>query len=536
MKEERVMSNVLKGFGPKVASPQNEKSRDDEVMNNAGGFVFEVSPDQRLLRFLVLGVDGGTYYQKERTLAKENVAFIEKALAEDPDLVDLIRDVSLSGRAPRQSPTLFSLAAACASENPETRARGLGAINEVCRTSTMLFEFLGYAQNYRGWGSGLKKAVARWYEDKTPDVLAYQTVKYRQRAGWTHRDVMRKAHPRGVDPTLGNWILGHEGVVPAELPKVVQGYLLAQEENANFAELVSEYNLPWEALPDVALREPATWEALVPNMPLGALIRNLGRMSNIGLTKPLSEFSKTIVSRLSSEDNLKRARIHPFNVLVAMKTYSNGHGVKGTMTWQPDPRITEALEDAYYASFPLISPAGKRTLIALDTSGSMGWGFIAGSPLMPSEGAAAMAMTIARTEPDYHIVHFSSGSGFRSSGISPLNITAKTSLTDAMARTVTATFGGTDCALPMIHAEQNKLDVDTFIVITDNETWAGHIKPSQALASYRQKSGIPARQIVVGMTSTNFTIADPTDPGAMDVVGFDANAPDLMASFSRGDF
>jgi 60 kDa SS-A/Ro ribonucleoprotein len=517
-----------------VAVPQNVKSRDDEVKNNAGGFVFEVSPEQRLLRFLILGVDGGTYYQSEKALAKSNVSFVEKALEADPDLVDLIISVSVEGRAPRQSATLFSLAAATGSKNPETRKRALAAINEVCRTSTMLFEFLNYAQQYRGWGSGLKSAVARWYEAKSADQLAYQTVKYRQREGWTHRDVMRQAHPRGVNPMLGHWILGHEGVNPAELPRVVQGYLLAQEPGANFAELVSNYNLPWEALPDVALREPATWEALVPNMPLGALIRNLGRMSNIGLLKPLSGASKVVVNRLASEDDLKRARIHPFNVLVSMKTYSSGRGFKGNMSWQPDPRITDALEGAYYGSFPFVRSAGKRTLIALDTSGSMSRN-MNGSPLTCAEGTAAMAMVIAKTELDYHIVHFSRGGGYRG-GIAPLNITANSSLNQAMSEALNHNWGGTDCALPMIYAEQNQLEVDTFIVMTDNETWAGNVKPHKALASYRQKSGIAAREIVVGMTATNFTIADPTDPGQLDVVGFDTNAPDLMASFSRGDF
>jgi 60 kDa SS-A/Ro ribonucleoprotein len=37
------------------------------------------------------------------------------------------------------------------------------------------------------------------------------------------------------------------------------------------------------------------------------------------------------------------------------------------------------------------------------------------------------------------------------------------------------------------------------------------------------------------MTSTGFTIADPTDAGMLDVVGFDSAAPAIMADFARGD-
>jgi 60 kDa SS-A/Ro ribonucleoprotein len=36
----------------------------------------------------------------------------------------------------------------------------------------------------------------------------------------------------------------------------------------------------------------------------------------------------------------------------------------------------------------------------------------------------------------------------------------------------------------------------------------------------------------VGMTSNEFTIADPEDAGMLDVVGFDTAAPAVMADFA----
>ncbi|HLP76726.1 MAG TPA: hypothetical protein VK327_07375 [Candidatus Paceibacterota bacterium] len=35
-------------------------------------------------------------------------------------------------------------------------------------------------------------------------------------------------------------------------------------------------------------------------------------------------------------------------------------------------------------------------------------------------------------------------------------------------------MGGADCALPMLWAARNKLNVAGFITYTDGETWAGH--------------------------------------------------------------
>ena len=94
-------------------------------------------------------------------------------------------------------------------------------------------------------------------------------------------------------------------------------------------------------------------------------------------------------------------------------------------------------------------------------------------------------------------------------------------------------FGGTDCSLPMLDALDRRLPVDVFVVLTDSETWAGDIHPVQAIRRYRERMGIAAKLIVVGMISSGFSIADPNDGGMMDVVGFDAAVPQLMSDFAR---
>jgi 60 kDa SS-A/Ro ribonucleoprotein len=82
---------------------------------------------------------------------------------------------------------------------------------------------------------------------------------------------------------------------------------------------------------------------------------------------------------------------------------------------------------------------------------------------------------------------------------------------------------------------QHKEKVDVFVVYTDSETWFGQIHPMQALRQYREKLGIRAKLIVVGMTSNGFSVADPDDAGALDddVVGFDSAVPSVMADFVR---
>jgi 60 kDa SS-A/Ro ribonucleoprotein len=106
-------------------------------------------------------------------------------------------------------------------------------------------------------------------------------------------------------------------------------------------------------------------------------------------------------------------------------------------------------------------------------------------------------------------------------------------LDDVIQRISNIPMGGTDCALPMVWASRNQVKVSGFITYTDNETWAGNIHPAQALRLYRNEFVPDAKAVVVGMTSNGFTLADPNDRGMLDVVGFDASVPAVIADFVR---
>jgi 60 kDa SS-A/Ro ribonucleoprotein len=188
--------------------------------------------------------------------------------------------------------------------------------------------------------------------------------------------------------------------------------------------------------------------------------------------------------------------------------------------------VIDALDGAFYRAFGNIEATGKRWLLACDVSGSMDGGSVAGTTLTPREAVGALALMTAKVEPNYFIT------GFANTMVD-INLSRHSRL-DGVCQTMRAIpMGNTDCALPMIYALGKKLAVDVFVVLTDNETWAGKIHPSQALRKYREATGIKAKLIVAGMTATGFSIADPNDAGMMDVVGFDAGAPALMADFAR---
>ena len=147
------------------------------------------------------------------------------------------------------------------------------------------------------------------------------------------------------------------------------------------------------------------WEALLEtDMPMTALIRNLATLTRVGLLAPGSEATRHVVAQLGDAERLRAARIHPIAVLAALKTYAQGKGERGKATWEPVPQVVDALDAAFYASFGNVEPTGKRWLLALDVSGSMGGGMVAGVPgLTPRVASAAMALITAATEPAPHV-------------------------------------------------------------------------------------------------------------------------------------
>ena len=542
-----------------------------QVPNSAGGYAWAVDDWVRLDRFIVLGSENGSYYAMEQKLTVENAeATLRCIKSNGKRVVDRIVEISEAGRAPKNDAALFALAMAAGIGDEKTRRIALDALPRVARIGTHLFSFLENVRGFRGWGRGLRRAVGKWYSQE-PAAVAYQVAKYRQRNGWTHRDVLRLASPIPVTPThnaLFRWIVAseqmgdrdvarqngkdtssvmrHYGAVDAALlPPIISAFTEAQhaETAKDVVRIIAANpNLTWEMIPTGFLGEASVWEALLPNLPMTALLRNLARMTANGFVKPMSDAMRLVTERLGDEERIRKARVHPIAVLAALMTYQGGHGTRGSLTWEPVSQVTDALDRAFYLSFGNVTPTNKRWLLALDVSGSMDSGEVAGVPrLTPRIASAAMALVTAAVEPDHAFVAFTAGNypsmwgtGKRGSGIMTLDISPRQRLDDVCGKISGLPFGGTDCALPMIWALENRINVDVFTIYTDSETWHGAIHPMQALNKYRQKMGIPAKLIIVGMVSNGFSIADPNDRGAMDCCGFDTSTPALISNFAIG--
>ncbi len=523
------------------AIPQTEPLNDRQVPNSGGGYSFAVDVWTRARRFLILGAEGGTYGIGERKLVLENAKAIQEAIKADPKrLIDMIVEISDKGLAAKNDAALFALALVAGASDVEARRAAYAAVYKVARTSTHLFDFMQAIKATRGSSAGLRKAIATWYMRLKPEQLEIQVIKYRQRNGWTHRDVLRQAHVKPWSKhasELFNYVVNRDAGKAYEVGptlSVVQAFEAVQKITAPATVarfLTRDTNrLPWEALPTTALKSAEVWKALMPNMGLTALIRNLGRFAALGIGSPggaLDEDTQFIVNRLTDPEFVAKSRVHPFTILLALKVYEQGRGEKGSMTWRPSVDIATALGKAFYLAFKNVEPTGQRYLVGLDISGSMGYTQAIGSPISCREAAAALATVIKRTEPWCEVLGFSNT-------LINMGLSDTETVSAFVKRTSNLPFGGTDASLPIEYALKNKVMVDVFVIITDNDTNSSRRHPAAALQEYRKKVNPEAKIAIMAMAANGFTIADPLDSGMIDMAGLDASVPSLLSTFARG--
>lgn len=544
------------------------------VTSPEGGQVYQLDDYGLVKRWLVTGSFQGTMYDSAEELTKDaGNAFLRLYRAAPLLALNLVVEVSQAGKAVKNDPALFALALMLVYARDESIRQQVGdRVGAIARIGTHLFQLIGFVKQLGGLHFEhparltLAEAVTNWKDTDTE--LAFQMVKYRARENWNWGQMLDLLHPKPERFTqsacfwYANWVTRRERRLPEldapntetlpastivrvgprdsgvhervtwakDLPIIaVYEQLRVEREISRVVSLIHEHRLPWEVIPTELLGEPAVLEALLPYMGLWATVRQLAKYTAAGVLKPGSFWARTLAERIADRNAIVRARLHPLKFLDALYVYNQGFGVKGSLQWSPVAEIVQALEAGFYASFDAIEPSCTSLLIALDVSGSMSFQRIPGSSVLtPRDAAACLAMVTARTEPRHEIVGFSQK-------LVTLPIQAHHRLADVLAITDRTPMGGTDCSAPIRYAMAYGMH-DAFAIYTDSESGHTGKSPAELLREYRQRWNKPeARFVNVQMNGGSRTLADPTDAGMFDQIGFSPDTPAILSMFIAGE-
>ena len=500
-------------------------SEEHQVDNNGGGQSNVLSPFARYKRFLLLGSFGTCYISTEE-MTQQNLDNVIDLWVHHEELRDAILEelatIAKQRRAPKQEPAIATLA--CISAKDKTHLFNLLPV--VCPTLSHLMLFLSYCKMLSpigkvSWGRCMRKAISAWILARDPQQLLYQVTKYRNRSGFTFKDILRLAHTKTASPDMGavfQYML--HGTITGDAVSNVE--LLRTSHDMDIVlEKINELSwVTWEHIgKQKHLKEPAIWQALIQkgNLPSLAFLRNIGRMTSIGVDKYMIQ--DYIIHHII-EPNVQK-RPHPIQILQTYIMYK-----KGGVDWKADMHTYMLLEQAFYASIIHHTPIKKRLFVALDVSGSMCGTQCVGMPHMTAMDAeVAMAMSLLKSTEEHMIVKMFSNT------LSDAPIDKDMTLDQVYDALSGMPFASTDCSLPIQYALDHELVIDAFVVMTDSETNCNREPPHIVLERYRNAINPQAKLIVMAFSSTQFTIADPNDPGMLDIAGVDSACWDVVKLF-----
>jgi hypothetical protein len=151
--------------------------------------------------------------------------------------------------------------------------------------------------------------------------------------------------------------------------------------------------MTWEALAGwrQGPLDAAAWYAMIPSMGYLALLRNLRNFDQAGVS---DEVAAVVAAKLSDPDEVDRSRVLPMRFLSAYNA-------------APSLRWAYPLEKALQFALGNVPRLGGRTLILIDTSGSMDSPFSRDGSLRCWDAATMFGLAVAARAADATVVSFS---------------------------------------------------------------------------------------------------------------------------------
>ena len=527
-------------FTNKNKTPQTQAipGREAEmIQGRSGGYMFEASIWQTLSRCLLIGTANSTYYAGKRELTDDFVDTLKKAIALDPQRVAKEIVYASDGKSINNSSPILSLVLLSMGDSSEAKQAFIEIFPKVVRTGSHFYEWLSYTKSMRGFGKVIKQVGTAWLSREDVKGLAYQLLKYQQRHGFSNRDALRLFHVKPVTEEhdrLYNWVVNGWSELPEQIPSEAQAqiwwyeWLKRHPEQTHKA--IAQGRLTHEMAAPVGNMNRQAWQLLFDTMPIGAMLRNLGSLTNLGVLRiDAVDNLDRLEGVLNNRNYLRKGRIHPIDVLKALKTYASGGKVgRSKKTLTPVPLSVDILEKALEMSFEVVEPTNKVFLHAVDISGSMSGCVAESVGLNCCEIATAMALVTAKAEKNYVIRGFSTK-------FIDLKISKSDSFRSALKKASNRNIGGTDASVAYDWAIKNKFKADVICFWTDSESWAGRKHPAQALKEYRAKVNPNAKAVYVTLAPYNITLVDPQDSNSWDLAGFDPGIPRLIQMIGKGE-
>jgi 60 kDa SS-A/Ro ribonucleoprotein len=432
-----------------------------DATNNAGAPAYAMEPEEALAQLAVTGFFGDTFYVSAETQLAQ---ILELAAKCDDAFVAQVARYARGAGFMKDTPAVLLAYLFGKKSGAFTAA----LFDEVINNAKMLSNFVQAVRSgrfgRRSLGSVGKRLVSNWLNRANVDYLWKQSIAKDPSLG----DIIKLARPRPVSKdmdtlgftldreraTLYRMLIGKPVENPEALPQLVQDTLAFRADQTKPLP-----DVPFNMIDTVPLTT-AHWEQLFDRGGFQFTRMNLVTAQRHGVFKSNPELLKKIVARLSSKEEVLKAKQFPYQLLQAFSMVAKDADMPHELKY--------ALGQALDHSLAAVPALEGNVYVAVDCSGSMknpvtGYRGNASTEITYMDVAALFAAAIVRRSPQTRVMTFANNAV-----IVPLN---PLDSIPTMAQKLANAGGGTDCSAPMRLLASEKRDVDTFILISDNESW-----------------------------------------------------------------
>jgi 60 kDa SS-A/Ro ribonucleoprotein len=485
-----------------------------DAVNAAGGRAYERSDKQALAQYVSTGCMNGTYYAS----AKEQLDAVQKLCAAvDAEFIGRAAVYARERGFMKDTPAL--LLAVLAGRDGAVFER---AFPRVVDNGKLLRTFVQIVRSgvtgRRSLGSRPKRLVQRWLAARSDAQVFAASVGNAPSLA----DVIKMVHPQPDTASrraLYGWLLGrrHEA---GELPAQVRAF-----EAFKAGRTREVPDVPFQMLTALPLGK-AGWRAIAAQAPWQMTRMNLNTFLRHEVFDDPA-LTRRIAERLGSADEVRRARVFPYQLLMAFT--------------QADPKlpkpVREALHAAMEAALANVPELPGKVYVLPDVSGSMH---------SPVTGHRAGATTQVRCIDVAALVAAAFLHKNRQTEVIPFHDRVlrcdlpRTGQVLANARALASLpSGGTDCAVPLRELNQRGAKGQLVVFVSDNESWIDGRRGGRATGVMREWEAFRARnrgaKLVCIDVQPSATVQAPDRGDILNVGGFSDAVFDLVSAFARGD-
>jgi 60 kDa SS-A/Ro ribonucleoprotein len=490
-----------------------------DTINEAGGTAYKLSPKAALAQYAATGTFTRTFYAD----AGEQLETV-LALANELD-AEFVAKTTVFARTRGFMKDMPAMLVAVLSVKDKALFQKTFPL--VIDNGKMLRNFVQImrsgAVGRKSLGSLPKRLVSEWFETRRAEQIFKQSVGQSP----SFADVLKMVHPKPKDAereALYGYFIGRE-IDADKLPEIVKSY-----ERFKNGDSLEVPNVPFQMLTALPI-STKEWTEIARNAQWQMTRMNLNTFQRHGVFNDV-EMVELIANRLRDREAIRRAKVFPYQLLVAFEAASKNAEI---------PRsITEALQDAMEIATENVPEISGKVYVFPDISGSMHsavTGFRPGatSAVRCIDAAALFAAAILRKNPTAEVIPFESD-------VVKVSLNARDSIMTNANKLASLPAGGTNCSAPLRRLNRQKAAGDVLIYVSDNESWIdtpahGRFGGSgtETMRQWNEfKSRNPAAKLVCIDIQPYAHTQAKERPDILNIGGFSDTVFDVVSEFSKG--